>query len=188
LNQDYLGDPLAFQAAHEFLAQLAAPQGVYAVNGTVDDGSQMQALTAGTAVQWLDDAVQRVKVGTSEIYIIGVSNAGYPRDRQALEGLLGQTPPEAYSLLLYHTPDLIETAAAGGVDLYLAGHTHGGQIRLPFYGAIITFSRYGKDYEMGRYTVGPTTLYVTRGVGMEGLLLPRVRVLCPPEIEIITLE
>ena len=96
-------------------------------------------------------------------------------------------PPDAYTLLLYHTPDLIEAAAAEGVDLYLAGHTHGGQVRLPFYGAIVTFSYYGKAYEMGRYTVDQTTLYVTRGVGMEGLGLPRLRFLCPPEIVLINL-
>jgi predicted MPP superfamily phosphohydrolase len=84
--------------------------------------------------------------------------------------------------LLYHTPDLIETASELGVDLYLAGHTHGGQVRLPWLGAIFTASRYGKRYEMGSYRVGRTQLYVSRGIGMEGLGTPRVRFLCPPEI------
>ena len=97
------------------------------------------------------------------------------------------TPPEAYTLLLYHSPDLIETASSVGVDLYLAGHTHGGQVRLPFYGAVITFSAYGKQYEMGWYEVGATTLYVSRGLGMEGWDAPRMRFLCPPEMEVVEL-
>jgi predicted MPP superfamily phosphohydrolase len=94
---------------------------------------------------------------------------------------------QTLSLLLYHTPDLIETADREEIDLYLAGHTHGGQVRLPFFGAIVTMSAYGKQYEMGLYQLNPTTLYVSRGVGMEGMGLPRVRFLCPPEIVLIEL-
>jgi len=89
--------------------------------------------------------------------------------------------------LLYHTPDVIEEASASGVDLYFAGHTHGGQIRLPFYGAIVTFSKYGKKYEVGKYIVGATTLYVSRGLGMEGWQLPRIRFLSPPELVLVEL-
>jgi hypothetical protein len=100
---------------------------------------------------------------------------------------MAAAPADAYTLLLYHTPDLIETASASSVDLYLAGHTHGGQIRLPFHGAVFTFSEYGKKYEMGEYIVGPTTLYVTRGLGMEGFNMPRARFLCPPEIVLVEL-
>ena len=98
-----------------------------------------------------------------------------------------QVPAGAFSILLYHTPDLMpyiaDARVAGtGVTLYLAGHTHGGQIRLPIYGALATSSRWGKRYEMGRYYEGETTLYVSRGLGMEGLGAPRARFLAPPEI------
>jgi len=54
-------------------------------------------------------------------------------------------------------------------------------VRVPGWGALITGSLYGKSFEMGRYEVGGMTLYVTRGVGLEGALAPRVRCLCPPE-------
>ena len=83
---------------------------------------------------------------------------------------------------MYHTPDLVETAAELGVDFYLAGHTHGGQIRLPWLGALMTAPKYGKQYEAGLYRIASTQLYVSRGIGMEGLGMPRVRFLCPPEI------
>jgi hypothetical protein len=69
-----------------------------------------------------------------------------------------------------------------GVDLYFCGHTHGGQIRLPLLGALITSSELGKRYEMGRYKEKGTTLYVSRGLGMEGLGAPRARFLSPPEV------
>jgi hypothetical protein len=69
----------------------------------------------------------------------------------------------------------------------LAGHTHGGQIRLPLFGAVITASEFGKESEQSLYNVGPTTLYVSRGLGMEGKGAPRARFLCPPEIVVVNL-
>jgi len=89
-------------------------------------------------------------------------------------------------IFLYHYPDAIY-GLAGRADLYLCGHTHGGQVALPFYGALITLSKYGKRFEGGRYEVGGTTMYVTRGVGMEGYHTPPIRFLAPPEVVFIEL-
>jgi predicted MPP superfamily phosphohydrolase len=100
----------------------------------------------------------------------------------ALEGV----PADAFTLLLYHSPDLILEAAGAGVDLYLAGHTHGGQIRLPLYGPMATASRYGKRYASGLFREKGTALYVSRGLGFEGGGMPRARFLCRPEV--VTLE
>jgi hypothetical protein len=97
-------------------------------------------------------------------------------------------PPSRFTLLLYHSPDLAPEAAALGVDLMLSGHTHGGQVRLPWFGALYTSSLYGKRYEAGRYALGRGTLYVSRGIGMEGKGAPRVRFLCPPEIVLWEIE
>ena len=74
------------------------------------------------------------------------------------------------------------------VELYLCGHTHGGQIRMTMYGAILTSSALGKQYEMGRYVEQGTTLYISRGIGLEGLSAVRMRLLCPPEIIMFTLS
>jgi hypothetical protein len=103
---------------------------------------------------------------------------------QAMAGI----PRDAFTLLLFHSPDLIHEAAAHGVDLYLGGHTHGGQLRLPFYGAIVTMSKYGKQYEAGLFQEGGTTMYISRGIGFEGYSMPRARFLCPPEIVSIELK
>jgi predicted MPP superfamily phosphohydrolase len=66
-----------------------------------------------------------------------------------------------------------------------AGHIHGGQVALPFYGALVTLSRTGKTYESGLYRVGGTWLHVSRGLGMEGGHIPRVRFWARPEVTVI---
>jgi hypothetical protein len=79
----------------------------------------------------------------------------------------------------------IEAAQKCKVDLYCAGHTHGGQIALPFYGALITFSRFDKKYEAGFFHERPTWLYVNRGMGCEGT--PHFRFFARPEVTMIEL-
>jgi predicted MPP superfamily phosphohydrolase len=196
LTGDYLNlatrdDPRSQRDARDLLSQLHAPYGVYAIAGTVDYPPEaMQDLFEGLDIAVLHDQVVHLPEEQGDLYIVGITNWERGRDEPALlRQAMAQTPPESYTLLLYHTPDLIEVAAETGVDLYLAGHTHGGQVRLPFYGAIVTFSAYGKRFEMGQYAVGPTTLYVSRGLGMEGFwITPRVRFLCPPEVVVVDLE
>ncbi len=187
LNLSYLNDPTALRDAQVLLGSLQARYGVFAVNGTTEDTLQMSEMIARTPVRMLDDEMVRLELDEGVINLVGVTDWSFDHNQGALERLMASAPSDEYVVLLHHTPDLIETAAQTGVDLYLAGHTHGGQIRAPGYGAIVTFSRYGKLYEAGRYQVGPTTLYVSRGLGMEGQLAPRARFLSPPEIELITL-
>jgi hypothetical protein len=59
---------------------------------------------------------------------------------------------------------------------------------VPFVGALVTSSLYGKRYEMGRYEQNGMTMYVSRGIGMEGKGAPRMRFLCPPEVELFELR
>lgn len=190
LNMSYLDDPIARRDARALLAQLHAPYGVYAVTARgVDLPNAMAEMFNGLDIAILHNEVQRLSSDGGDLYLVGVSYLDLNRERDSavLSSLMEQVPEDAYSLLLYHTPDLIEVAAEEGVSLYLAGHTHGGQVRLPLFGALITASAYGKKYEQGRYTVGQTTLHVSRGIGMEGRGAPRVRFLCPPEIVVVDL-
>jgi predicted MPP superfamily phosphohydrolase len=96
-------------------------------------------------------------------------------------------PADAFTLLLYHSPDLIREAVAQQIDLYLGGHTHGGQLRLPILGPIYTGSKFGRAYASGLYREGGTGMYISRGIGMEGSNMPRARFLCRPEIVSIEL-
>jgi len=189
LNIDYKYDLVTHQQAREFFAQLSAPYGVYAVAGTrgVDPPEVMKSIFAGLDIQVLDDQIVQLPIPGNPLYLVGITHHGRVRDSVILQQLMETIPGDASTMLIYHTPDLIEAAVENKVDTYLAGHTHGGQVRLPFYGALVTMSYYGKQYESGAYSLGNTNLYVSRGLGMEGLGLPRLRFLCPPELVLINL-
>jgi predicted MPP superfamily phosphohydrolase len=138
-------------------------------------------LFGGTGVIELNDTVQPLT--GSELWLAGLPYG----DEAKLEHVIATIPPGAISVLLFHTPDEIEHASTLGIDLYLAGHTHGGQFALPWYGALITYSKFDKRFEAGRYQVGSTTLYVNRGIGMEGGHAPRIRFFARPEVTVIDL-
>ncbi len=186
LNLSYVGEPTAMAHFRAWAGQLQAPLGVFAVQGTppVDPDWLMESLFAGLPIRFLRDEHVTLPVGAGgQLVIIGVGTGmTLDEDRARFRRTFADVPHDGWRLLLYHLPDLMPEAVAEGVDLYLAGHTHGGQIRLPWFGAVITSSRYWKRYEMGLYREGRTTLYVSRGLGMEGKAAPRVRFLCPPEI------
>jgi hypothetical protein len=191
LNISYTWDSTAQRQTRELLNQLCALSPVYAIQGspTVDKAPAVKRVLDGLDLVWLRDQVVPFSWHGGELEIAGVACsydlvADERKVREVWDGRTGDN----FRLLLYHTPDVMPVAAQQGVDLYLAGHTHGGQLRLPFFGALVTASNYGKRYEMGLYQEGHTQLYVSRGVGMEGHGAPRARFLCPPEIVLFTLK
>lgn len=163
--------------AHKLFESLSKIAPIYAVLGNWDGSPRVYA---GTGAQLLMDRPVEANVGGAPLVIIGAAMVGNPAR------LLPSGSNRPFTLLLHHYPDAIEDVArTGAVDLYCAGHTHGGQVRLPLYGAVITFSRWDKKYESGLYKVGQTYLYVNRGVGLEGGGAPPVRFLARPEIAVI---
>jgi predicted MPP superfamily phosphohydrolase len=98
-----------------------------------------------------------------------------------------QAAPNEPVILLAHEPDYAtHVVKHGGVDLMLSGHTHGGQIRLPFIGTPRPMlAKGGRRFVHGHFNVGPMQLYVNRGIGT--VKVP-VRILCPPELTLITLQ
>jgi uncharacterized protein len=190
LNTSYQRDLGALADLRVLLAQLEAPGGIYAVWGTpeVDLPTVLRPLLADLGIILLEDEAIAAAVGGHTLWIVGVTcTRDLSRDGSSLRAVLAAGPPRDFTVLLYHTPDLMPQAASLGVDLYLAGHTHGGQWRLPWFGAILTSSRYWKRYEAGHYREGASHLYVSRGLGMEGFGMPRARFFCPPEVVSITL-
>lgn len=187
LNFDFVNDPKARTDARAFLSSLHAPYGVYAVVSTgMDTSDAVEAMVEGTDVRVLRDEVEFIPLPLRPLVLIGLSHVYPPRDALNLPALVAKTRPEDYTVLLYHSPDLMPEASQQGLRLFLAGHTHGGQICLPFYGAMVTSLAHGKRYEAGLYREGKTTLYVSRGLGMEGCGgPPRARFLCPPELALI---
>jgi predicted MPP superfamily phosphohydrolase len=184
LNLSRLQDPVSAEHFRQFVSQLRAPYGIYAVRGSVEPTVEsMQWLVEGTEITWLEQEPRTIDVRGQKVTLIGVACSHRPDvDTARLDEAMEGVPSDAFTLLLYHSPDLIAEAAERGIDLYLGGHTHGGQLRLPFYGAIATGSSYGKQYVSGLHRRDDTTMYVSRGVGFEGGGMPRARFLCRPEI------
>jgi predicted MPP superfamily phosphohydrolase len=184
LNLSRLSDPTSAAHFRQFVARLEAPYGVYAVRGSVEPTLESMAwLVEGTGVVWLEQEAMTVNVRGQRVTLVGVACS----HRQELDAAMAGIPADAFTLLAYHSPDLIREAADHRVDLYLGGHTHGGQLRLPFYGAIVTGSMYGKQYTSGLFEEDGTTMYISRGIGFEGGGMPRARFLCQPEIVSIEL-
>jgi predicted MPP superfamily phosphohydrolase len=184
LNLSYLTDPLAWEAARKIISQWQAPLGVYFVSGSpaVDLPEIMPDLIKDLGVKRLQEDKITVEFNQGEFDIIGLTCTHRPQIDIPLLSELTQSEKDPFTILLYHSPDLAPAAARMGVDLQLSGHTHGGQVRIPGFGALFTGSLYGKAFESGRRQIGNMTLYVTRGIGLEGAAAPRVRLFCPPEI------
>ena len=188
INVDFR-TPESYIDLHRFFLGLNARYGVYAVAGVVDSLPDTRRAMADTPVQLLDNEVKALSINGQSITLLGVRS-----DREAttelLDNLSQQAPPDALKLLIYHTPDFAAEAAKAGIDLVLVGHTHGGQIALPFFGAVFTASNYGRKYAAGLFDIGgpnQSKMYVTRGLGMEGFHTPRLRLFARPEISVINL-
>jgi predicted MPP superfamily phosphohydrolase len=181
---DYLNDIAALPRLKSTLSRLAAPLGAFAVSGNFELNRWPSLdLFAETPFRLLQQETVTVTKADETISISGLGLDRAP----AWAELLTDLPDDRFNVFLYHMPDLIEDVSGCAVDLYLCGHTHGGQVALPGYGALITLSKFGKKYESGRYQVGDTTLYVNRGLGLEPRPAPQVRFFARPEIAVFDL-
>lgn len=107
-----------------------------------------------------------------------------PAGSDLLLDLLARAPLGTPFVLLSHTPDIFPDAAELGIDLVLAGHTQGGQVRVPLFGALVTDTRLGRRFAAGLFTERDSSLFVNRGVGTSRI---PVRFLSPPEAAVLTL-
>ncbi len=191
VNLSYNKDATTHRQVRQLLQKLAAPYGIYATLGsiTVDLREEVVPIFAGLPITLMRHDWQTVKLGGGqEVVLLGMDCTHHlPTDRTRLANLYADAPNGAPQILLYHSPELMPEAVEHGIDLYLCGHTHGGQVRLPIIGPLLTSSQLGRQYVMGHYHEGRTNLYVSRGLGLEGLSAPRVRFLAPPEMVLVTL-
>lgn len=191
LNLSFVGESRAIADARVVFSRLRARYGIFAVQGTpqVDpDPVAEELFKEGVPVRCLRDEHVVLDLAGGRVAMIGVTcRRDLEADRLGLRRAIAGVPRDAYKILLYHMPELLDEAEQAGVDLCLAGHTHGGQLRLPLYGAVVTATFSGKRYEMGLYRRNGTAMYVSRGLGMEGKAAPRARFLCPPEIVFLSL-
>ncbi len=178
-SSDYIGPGI------EALGKLRARIGRFAVRGNHDNRSFTpitRAALADARLPDLNNAGIWIERGASRLRIGGVGDLW--TDGQNLSSALGDARPDDASIVLSHNPDFVETIRDPRVGLVLSGHTHGGQVVVPGYGAPIVPSAYGQKYLHGLVKGPVAQVFVTRGVGT---VTPPVRFLCRPEVVLITL-
>lgn len=172
------------------LQKLEAPFGKFAVYGNHDHGGYGSNIykevmeNAGFKLL-INEACQIKLLNNEHFYIVGIDDAmlGNPD----IETALYTVPNESFKLLLSHAPDLADDALPYNIQLQLSGHSHGGQIKIPFIGALVK-PPFAEKYYEGLYTIGDNndlTLYVNRGLGTTRLPF---RFLSKPEITLLTLS
>lgn len=173
-------------AAVSLFSQLQTPLGKYAVLGNHDyRAGEQQSVREGliaSGFEVLDNRHVVVNRNGQQLYIAGVDDIlhGVPDLPRAMNNI----PAEGTVILLAHEPDFADIASEHPVHLQLSGHSHGGQVRLPFIGHLLA-PQYGRKYVQGLYQVGRMALYTNRGLGTT--ILP-VRLFCRPELTVITLQ
>jgi hypothetical protein len=168
------------------LGELRAPHGVFASMGNHDYFTEPEALAAALAAAGLTVLRNRgVEISRQDarIFVAGVDDTW--TQRHDLDRTLAERPAGMPTVLLAHDPALFPDAAARGVDLTLSGHTHGGQLGLPFFSRKVNLARLMTRFTSGFYSLGSASLYVNRGLGTTG---PPVRLGVSPEIGVLTLR
>ena len=168
----------------ELLGELRAPDGVIAVLGNHDiwAGSEriMELLTA-KGVTYITNRSILLRRGASRLPLIGIDEMyrGSPDVASAFDGIAEQP-----CIAISHHPDIIDLLDGRRIDLLLCGHTHGGQIRFPFFGPVVVPSVHEGEFASGFHRVRRVLMYVSRGVGA----IPPLRILCRPEVATFVLR
>jgi uncharacterized protein len=149
--------------------------------GGRNDVRRLREVLTAAGVQVLANTAQVVYGG--RLAIAGVDDPATGRDDP--ERALARVPAAACCLLLAHSPDVALHLGARRPGLILAGHTHGGQVRLPLVGPLVTRSRLPRHLAMGLHRYRGVPLFVSRGIGYSGL---NVRLHCPAEVALLTLQ
>ena len=175
------------QEIRDVLRTIKATFGCYAVLGNHDyygDVEEVADVLEGGGFRCLRNKGMRIQKGNQSIWIAGVEDMweGVPDLKVAIQSV----KKEEWVLLLSHAPDFADVAAGEAVHLQISGHSHGGQVRLPFIGPLASVP-YGVKYPSGLYHVGKNnslTLYTNRGIGVS---VRPIRFMCRPEITVFTL-
>jgi len=170
----------------EALASLSAPEGVWAVLGNHDHYTDPELTTRALErrhIAVLNNAHTTLQRGPDSLQLSGIDDwswnaTDWPR---AFAGLNAKSP----TILLSHQPTVLDLEQTQNVSLIVSGHTHGGQVRLPFLGAPARFATKDLKYDRGLFHRGETQLYVSSGTGVIGL---PVRLGVRPEIAVLRLK
>lgn len=165
------------------LGNIKTRYGFYTSLGNHDyyrDNNKVTQTLSNYGIMTLSNNNTFVQTEDKGFFIAGVEDlkTGRPDVKKALKGINGAV------ILLTHSPDVFEDVP-DSVNLTLAGHLHGGQVRIPFIGAIFCPSKFGTKYACGYFEENNKKMYVTTGIGTSKL---PIRFLCIPEIVVIDFE
>jgi uncharacterized protein len=174
-------DPVDPERTAQLLSKLRARLGVYAVLGNHDhwfDAPRTEAALRSAGINVLEN--RGTLLPGTHIWLAGLADdfSSTPSEGDALQGC----PPDARVIAITHSPDVWPQLSTR-IDVTLAGHTHGGQIRLPWLGAPWVPSHFGEQFIRGVYHQGPKALYVSSGVGQS--IVP-LRFNVVPEVNLLT--
>ncbi|MHC9540321.1 MAG: metallophosphoesterase [Vulcanimicrobiota bacterium] len=164
LTGDYCNDsePATDAILRSFASDLVKTAPVYAVEGNWDTLEDMQILENQGVCMLRNEKID-LDIRGNHMSFIGSDSFRYDLLRKLLKA-----DPSRFLAVISHTPFLFEESAALGADLYLCGHTHGGQFSLPLFGTICPYYDIVGKYQLGKYHRGSTLMIVNGGLGMEG--------------------
>jgi uncharacterized protein len=184
-EQDQRKAARAAEPCASLLRQMTAPYGLWAVLGNHDEDTDAEFVRGSLEaenIHVLANQSHPIERDGARVWLAGVNDiwSGGPDVPQTLHGV----PAGEAVILLAHEPDFADVVSQFPVDLQLSGHSHGGQIRIPFLPPLY-LPKLAQKYYLGAYQVGPLHLYTNAGLGT---LRIAMRLNCPPEITLITIR
>jgi hypothetical protein len=182
LTGDVVDSPWHHRWVVPVLGRLRWNEAAFAILGNHDawrDPSQIRRRLRRVGMRVLGNGWDSLAVRGEPLTVIGHEGPWFAPGPD-----LAGCPAGPFRLCLSHTPDNIGWARANQIDLVLAGHVHGGQIRLPLLGSVFVPSRYSRKYDCGTFAEPPTVMHVSRGLAGQHPL----RFFCPPEVTRIVLR
>ncbi|MCK4592788.1 metallophosphoesterase [Candidatus Parcubacteria bacterium] len=147
------------------------------------DIAAIKKMLEENGISVLNNENRKIFQGGKYIYLLGVDDPDSEKDD--LPKAMINTEENIPKILLAHSPDIIDNLQGEKVDLILVGHTHGGQVVIPFVKPFWVPTKNRGKYASGLFRINDTNLYVNRGIGMASL---QIRFNCPPEITVIELK
>jgi predicted MPP superfamily phosphohydrolase len=181
--------------ALDFVAKIVEIAPVYYVNGNhesnLSDYAKMISKMKELGVVVMDNKSHTISIGETSINVVGVNDPLFTSgvdDVERIKKALKEADYDhsKYTILLSHRPELLPTYAVENIDLALTGHAHGGQIRIPFVGGIISPGEgFFPKLTSGVHKIGNTTMVISRGIGNSAFPF---RINNRPELVIVTLR
>ncbi len=188
LGGDYMiqgvkgGTPVPSDQIASALSELKARDGVFAVLGNHDhweNAPRMFKEFNAQGLTMLENAAQPIKIGEDGFWLAGISD--YTENAHDIKKALSAVNDNRPVIAFTHTPDIFPEIPAR-IALTLAGHTHGGQVYVPFLGRPVIPSKYGQRYAIGLVKENNRQIFISSGIGTS--IIP-VRFLTPPEVSVL---